>query len=324
MSTSEKYDSIPDTVLDRAFEWAVRLSSGEADEADREAFEAWLARDPVHAQAWARVQAVEQEFRETAGPVGAAGRHALERLNRRRRRRRLLATGSAGTLLMLMAGIVLDGTGRLPGSHDYSTDVGEKQVVELEDETRIHLKGETRLDIESRPEHHRLQLRAGTILVQTGANARVPLVSTAHSQFRPLGTRFVVEYAQDKTELAVLEGVVALEPRAGGQRREARAGERWRTTADDSQRLSRARFRPGAWAEGLLDVRNARLDEVLERLERHRIGWLTHADDIGSLRVTGVFHLDDTETALRALERSLPVRIERTTDYWIRLEPDRG
>jgi len=79
-------------------------------------------------------------------------------------------------------------------------------------------------------------------------------------------------------------------------------------------------LRPEAWVEGVVEADDAPLGRVLEALARHRHGWLRYDAAVAQLRVSGVFRLDDTDSALRALEQSLPIRIERTTDWWVTIE----
>ena len=45
-----------DPVSEQAIDWMVRLRAGKTDARMQERFNAWLALDPAHAQAWARLQ----------------------------------------------------------------------------------------------------------------------------------------------------------------------------------------------------------------------------------------------------------------------------
>jgi transmembrane sensor len=45
-----------DPVSEQAIDWMVRLRAGTPTAAMQERFNAWLAMDPAHAQAWARLQ----------------------------------------------------------------------------------------------------------------------------------------------------------------------------------------------------------------------------------------------------------------------------
>ncbi|MFD2980294.1 iron dicitrate transport regulator FecR, partial [Klebsiella pneumoniae] len=76
-----------------------------------------------------------------------------------------------------------------------------------------------------------------------------------------------------------------------------------------------------AWSNGLLVANRQRLDDFLAELGRYRQGWLRCDPAIAGLRISGTFSIDDTDSALRALEASLPVqRLERTR-YWVTVIP---
>ncbi|MRU32306.1 hypothetical protein FGX02_00885, partial [Xylella fastidiosa subsp. multiplex] len=58
---------------------------------------------------------------------------------------------------------------------------------------------------------------------------------------------------------------------------------------------------------------------VHDQLDRYRPGRLRCDDAVASLRVSGAFPIDDTDRALAAVERALPVRISRFTRYYVRV-----
>lgn len=73
------------------------------------------------------------------------------------------------------------------------------------------------------------------------------------------------------------------------------------------------------WTRGRLVVDGWRLDRLLAELQRYRSGYLGCAEQIGHLKVSGSYPLDDTDMALGVIARALPVRVERYTHYWTRL-----
>lgn len=304
---------IAETVLDAAFRWAVVLGSGTVAAAERHAFERWLQAAPEHGVAWRRIQIIEQEF---ATARGDASLRVLDRVDARRRVRRFGA--ALGTLLslVLIAGVLL-----LPLRHlwqgQYVTGRGEQRQLVLDGGALIRLDTDTALDLEQADGAPAVHLHRGRILVDSGAAAPAakPRIVTAHGSFTPIGTRFVITSDGDGAELALLQGRVRID--AGGQSIDARAGQRWRVGEHGIEALAGDGLQPGAWRDGVVEADAARLDDVLAELGRHRRGWLRCDPAIASLRVTGLFHLDDTDGALRALEQSLPVRVERTTDWWV-------
>lgn len=71
----------------------------------------------------------------------------------------------------------------------------------------------------------------------------------------------------------------------------------------------------------MLVVENQRLDTLLASLSEYRNGYLGVDPSIAGLRISGSFPLHDSDLALAALPPSLPVRIERLSDWWVRVVP---
>ncbi|MNE16899.1 fec operon regulator FecR [compost metagenome] len=76
----------------------------------------------------------------------------------------------------------------------------------------------------------------------------------------------------------------------------------------------------GAWAEGLIVTRDMRLGDFLAEVGRYRHGYVSCADDIADLRLSGVFRLEDTDKLLQLLPQTLPVKVSYRTRWWVRLE----
>ena len=73
--------------------------------------------------------------------------------------------------------------------------------------------------------------------------------------------------------------------------------------------------------DGLLEVRNQALAEGLDALRAYRSGVLRVDPAVAGLRVSGLFRLDDSDQALDALARTLPIRVARRTDLWVSVGP---
>ncbi|MOA06277.1 fec operon regulator FecR [compost metagenome] len=77
-----------------------------------------------------------------------------------------------------------------------------------------------------------------------------------------------------------------------------------------------------AWSRNQLVFHDRPLGEVLAELQRHRHGLIwSSGDALESLRFTGVLPLADSDAALRLLEASLPIRLERHSAYLVRVVP---
>lgn len=311
-------EDIPEPILDQAFHWAVVLGSGTASDADHQAFQEWLAQDPMHQAAWQRIQIIDQDF-AAARTAATTSASVLRSVTDQRRRERRLAVGGP-LLLMLMLGLGF----KVASNHyhwetDYATAIGEQQRVELTGDAIVHLSSRTRVDIATSDSGIEVRLYRGEILVDSGTAAKQsrPRVATEDGVFTPIGTRFVIAYKGGVTNLAVLNGQVAVKPDHGGREIQVNAKEKVRVADGRVEALAPSGLTPGVWTEEIVDADNARLGDVLDALAEYRRGWLRYDAAVAELRVTGVFHLDDIDNALRTLEHSLPVKIDRTTDWWV-------
>jgi transmembrane sensor len=73
-----------------------------------------------------------------------------------------------------------------------------------------------------------------------------------------------------------------------------------------------------AWRTGKLVFSGQPLREVLATLERYRRGRIVALDNAAAdQKVSGIFDLNDTDQALRALEENLPVSVTHLTDLMV-------
>ncbi|MEB3735955.1 hypothetical protein ULG90_04610 [Halopseudomonas pachastrellae] len=71
----------------------------------------------------------------------------------------------------------------------------------------------------------------------------------------------------------------------------------------------------------MLVVDNIALSDFVDELARYRQGLLGCDPAIASLRLSGVFQLDQPELLLDDLTGILPVRVIRRTRWWVRVVP---
>nr|WP_175142690.1 FecR domain-containing protein [Achromobacter dolens] len=308
----------PDTaVLEEAAGWLVRFQSETLSAADRAAFERWRGRSAAHAAAWARLEDMLRSFGQVPPELGARTLRRLERPGRRQ------ALRSVAGLLLLGPAAWLAWR-ELPW-HEWSADArtaaGEQRRMQLADGTRLLLNTATAVDIQYTAEQRVIWLRAGEILLTTGKDPapvhRPFIVRTAQGSVQALGTRFMVRDEGNGIRVAVFDGAVAIRPAASDARRVLQAGQQ---TVFDAQRIgpeSAADAALASWEDGMLAARNWRLADLVAELARYRRGFLRCDPAVAELRVSGAFPVNDTDAGLRLLEKTLPVRIQRITPYWV-------
>lgn len=76
-----------------------------------------------------------------------------------------------------------------------------------------------------------------------------------------------------------------------------------------------------AWVEGAIVGKNMRLASLLTELSRYRRGRISCAPEVADLRVSGTYHVDDTDRALAFLVQTLPIRVRYWTRYWVTVGP---
>jgi transmembrane sensor len=296
-----------DPVEADAAAWVVRLSSSDATEADRAAFEAWLAADPAHAAAHAEMAA----FWHRLGHVPDA---------RRRRTAKGPATGSAKGPAGLAALVVLGGALAWQAGladwlrADLWSGVGTITHATLDDGSRIDLNTGTAIALRFTGTERRVALLRGEAAFDVARDPGRPFVVEGGGvSVRAVGTVFVVRADEPGRPVGVAEGRVDVG--IGGRHLAVSAGEA--VVVPDGAPPSVAKADVGramAWRDGRLTVSGEPLSDVLATLRRYRRGRLLLLDaEAGARRVTGAFDLRDTDEALDAIAASLSLRVTRVT-----------
>lgn len=299
-------------ILADAVDWYVRLHESNVDDSTRAAWQVWYVADSRHAEAWARLEQLQQRLGNA--PAGAA----MTLKNARRDRREALKT------LALLLGVGMAGWQGYrvsPWSADYTTRVGERRKLTLADGTRLELNTDSRVDIVFDSGQRLIHLRQGEILVETAKDPRPLSVRTAEGDILALGTRFSVRQDAGMSHVAVSAHAVQVQPRRSLRVVRIDAGQSLGFSADDIGPLRPLPPDSQAWTRGMLVSIDWSLGDVIRELARYRPGYLGCAEKVAELRLSGSFSLDDTDAALASLEYSLPVRARRLTRYWVRLEP---
>lgn len=321
MSARPSQEPIDQAALEQAAEWFAALRHDEADEADRAAWQEWLAANPEHRRAWAQVEALDDQFRQLDPEPARAALNAVGR-SRRQALKGLAALAVGGPALW--AGYRLAPVREWRA--DLRTATGEIRATELADGTRLWLSTATAVNVRLDGESRVLELVAGEMLVQSPSSAPKPgrplVVATSLGEVRPVGTRFSVREENDAVTVGVYQGRVRLRPaRRPQEERLLNAGQR---AAMDATSVSGLRSHSEAeppWVDGVLRANGMRLDRFLDTLAEYRFGYLGYDAAVADLRLVGAFPLEDTDRALAALEDSLPVRVRRITPWFVRVEP---
>jgi len=309
--------------LETAAGWMARLLADDATEQDRIDCQRWREQDPAHEQAWQRMCQVSGKF--AAVPAGAGGTRVLEKARRAvlSRRRFLELTGFAGigiTATWLGATQSPYGRGLLA---EYRTGVGERQTFTLEDGTRLTLNTDSAVDVGFSARERRIRLHHGEILIKTGVESprRRFVVDTRFGELLALGTEFSVRQYEHHAQVAVLEGAVEAHPANAGQPQRVDEGRQTRFDAARARAPEPLQATDLSWRRGKLVARGMKVADFVEEIARYRPGFTLCDQTVADLTVSGVFSLQNTDSALQSLASSLPVALNYRTDYWVKVVP---
>lgn len=314
-------DEAADTaLLSEAADWVLTLRYGDVGDKERRDFEQWRQRSPAHGLAWARAENVLGAFEHVPAEIGKNVLQAVPAMMRRRNLRLLGGLLVAGPAAWL-------GWRQLPWrqwSADVTTATSERKSITLADGTRLVLNSGSAVDIVFSAGERRVRLLAGEVLITTHADPsptyRPFLVQTPQGLTQALGTRFSVRLlevaGQQVSRVSVFADSVEIRPH-GAAGRILRANQQADFGAGRIAASVAVAAGAALWERGMLLAKNMRLADVIAELGRHRGGILRCDPGVAELRISGAISLDDSDAALALLERSLPLRVERTTRYWV-------
>lgn len=309
-----------DPVSEQAIDWMVRLRAGKPDAALQERFNAWLAMDPEHAQAWATLQerlggsfnTVRALDRRVPGQAGEARQLLLQ------------PHGSRRDALRVIAGLGLLGGGLWLGARsplgdsllaDLHTGRGQRQDFDLADGSRLSLNADSAVDMQFDAQQRLVILRHGELVIEVAADPRRPLrVRTAQGEIRALGTRFLVAQEQDASRVVVLQHSVQARL-FDGTTLDLQAGQSALLSARQIDAVAGDQRHRADWLSGRLNVLDEPLEQVVEALRPYSRGFVRIAPEVRHLRVQGVFPLDDPDRTFTALAETLPIRVDRYSPW---------
>lgn len=304
-------------VVNEAITWWATLQSGVASDADRASCQEWLARDLAHREAWERLGQIAADTRRVPSPLAHAALAETHPTTRRAVLRSLL--GVAGFSALGWVGFHHTPWQRLLA--DQSTGVGERRQVSLGNGLELTLNSNSAVRIRMTPTIRAIDLLRGELLVNQVANTGlVPLqVDTGYGLLQVEHARFDAHRSQNGARVGVYAGSVRLVRDGAQTMGEEGEGLRFKASglvqryATDPDRL--------AWTDGMIVAKNWRLEAFVRHLQHYRHGVIQVDPAVADLKLSGVFPIDDAERALNALTRTLPIRVQRHTQYWLQVGP---
>lgn len=213
-------------------------------------------------------------------------------------------------------------------TRELTTGLAERDVVILEDGSRMELNARTVVGVKFGLADRRVTLTRGEALFTVAKDASRPfVVETAAGVVRAAGTVFNVRAtdAGGRVEVTVLEGSVRLGLKNNATD-EAALSPGTQAWLGGGGAVS-VRVLPeggaqdaGAWRSGQVVFHDTPLGEALERFAAYHPKTIVVEADAAELRLGGRFALNDLNGLLDAVQRVLPVRIGWEPDGVVRIK----
>lgn len=308
-----------EAMIDEAAQWMALLQSGHASAQEHSAFRRWREGDPRRAEI----------FNRMGSGVPVLGNEDLRRMprdsllhtlnapsGRRSFLRNTLALAGVASFASIVMRLYDSG---LPAD-TLRTGTGERLNLTLEDGSALSLDARSKVVKQFNPQQRLLQLLDGKLLVDVAKDRLRPfIVETEQGRMRALGTRFLVQQGEGQTQITMLHSQVQITTRSGAVQ-VINAGQKATFDTQGILKLEAASGGEAAWTRGLLEVRDRSLGDVVEALRDYRRGIIRVSPEAASLRLSGIFPLDDSQSALQLLAKSLPVQIDYHSPYWVSIE----
>ena len=309
-------DSAPaQAQVDQAIDWLVKLRFDRPSAHTEQQFRQWLASHPHNPLAWQRVSQLGDEL---AGLPKDLSRRTLDGSQRQRSSRRdhlkllsLLAVGGS------LGWATREPLGLPQMLADSSTATGERRQWQVSDGSHILLNTASAIDLHYSAEQRQLELVRGEVSLDSNPNDTRPFyIDTRIGPLTTLNGQLLLRENNQGLLLAVRRGEVTLFPTSASPR-QVHSGETVQVGANGSVHTVALHSDPWGWTDGVLSVQQMPLGEFVAELARYRPGLLRCAPEVANLKVSGTYQLADTAQILQLLTRSLPVRVDYKTRYWV-------
>ena len=327
--------------------WRVRLT--EAGCETTEEFEAWIGASGLHGQAWRQVNDAWDIFSEhaIAPEIMNARRAALDRareaqasrarvssLRERMDWRWPVAAGAAAEVIALAIG-----TWQWNRPASYTTALGERRVLKLEDGSTVTLDSDSVLKVSLRRDARNLELEKGQARFDVAHDVARPF--SVHVRDRTVvatGTSFDVDLLDKTVFVTLIQGRVSVFEDRRGLLNQPQAAMRLLAKLDPGERLTSVTARGDvsaapasisqgvsleqttAWQGGKLIFADEPLSLVAARVSRYSVRKLAVDGAAASLKLSGVFDAGDAASFVDAVQRVLPVAASTTADGVIHLQ----
>lgn len=309
---------------EEAAAWYAKLSSGGVSNADLNAFFDWR-EDSLNDAAYTRVEGLTTTARALSDDprLQALAEQAMRRPKASQRRKLpplVLFVGLAAlaTATMIAALMLVQ-----PFGHTYSTTVGERRAIALEDGSTVELNTDSQVRVRLGKDTRRLELVKGQALFAVAHDAGRPFIVTAgDTSVRAIGTRFEVYKTGGEVRVVLAEGKVRV------SKTDAKVAPVFLTAGERADVRPRAPITAAAvdvgatlgWTEGRLTFQDAPLEKAVAEVNRYSRRRITLGQGAPAQeRVNGVFDVGDTDGFVAGVSTMLDLKSTRRSDGGVEL-----
>ena len=295
------------SAMDQALDWLIVLDS--PSEAQSRAFDQWLAADPLHAEAFAKAQAIWDGPQVTQCAQGLAERPPKVSLLSRLRPQWIPLASAAVLILGLFS------FSNLPMrlQADHLTVIGERQRLQLEDGSKVLLNTNSAFSSTINDQQRVARLYQGEAFFDVPAHSGQPLeIDAGPVQASVHDTAFALRYLDGVAQVRVQRGAIDLRATRTDARIRLSAGESILIGPDGFDRPAKIDAATDlAWVQGRLVFENWPLNQVLAELRRYYPGWIINNNEqLADVAVTGNYRLDQPLDVVRSLAHITSARLQ--------------
>lgn len=306
--------------------WCMSLAEGQLPPGEREAFDRWLEDDRNAAAFQAVVRTWKTADSAACLPEAIAMRSAAlesyRTVNRQRWTRRLgarswWAGGIAATLVLAVTTLFMLSDSTRP----YQTEVGERRVALLDDQSRLSLDADSLVEVDMSDQQRELTLVRGRAKFDVAKDPLRPFTVVAGDKMVvATGTSFSVEMIGGEVRVLLYHGRVSVldrtAPAPAGKELQLKPGQEMIAPVGAGAPPTLVSFDPersSSWESGQLSFGDEPLALAAARMNRYSDRKLALGDaKVARVRVNGVFTAGDTAAFVEGVTRMNAVRAEYT------------
>jgi transmembrane sensor len=322
--------------------WLVRHDAGPLDPDEQAEFEAWHADSATNGAAFQRAQSAWDIFGCAEGDPHANALRETALAAGPEPRRGIWAGIGIGLAASLLAFATFNlelfrpspqQTSKVATAHvfappeptaprsdieDFSTKKGERRTFDLVDGTHLTLNTDSVVRVIYGPRRRFVRLFRGQALFEVAKDRRRPfVVQVADRQVTALGTVFEVMLDSNRMKVTLVEGKVVIDAVNDHSTNAAIIGATVLTPGQEfiaaigaAPQLARVDIdRELRWREGFVEFNDVPLAKAVEEMNRYSSRRIViHDEEIGKLRISGVFRTGNPERFSAIVGELLPLR----------------